>query len=378
MPWFVPPAGILEAQAEWIFPGTPFEKHKIGRWPHPNTPRTNSWFIMEHSTFLAHTAHKRLWCWTMLQSIDTDLWPTWLNLGWYDLEAVAPGKLIATSDVNEFGWVASQRYENLDVLPELGGPGVEFELKISHPATGHFLKHTYEFPLATDPWQFARDGLPVFAVPETIDESPVFPYGDVKPFEWAMSDCFLFPRSMQAPLDFAEFNGIDSKIQFDQFTNTHNQRFRLVAEIRLYVTDLAIILGRSNNTTRAVRVRPHNIQWRSGVVNFSPDIPIEEWGFLRIDHNWVDGPASGWKVYWNDVLIGTAGAGVSQLFFDEMGHQANNYGAKMDMRNFTFEDTDPAVPRLLLSCELTVNACDIGEKMMIGTTENMTLSSCPP
>lgn len=309
--------------------------------------------------------------------------------GWIDLFALSDTLLEGTSGPNpDNGWDIKLQITNyIDpvVDPDFGKHGIGMRWTFTFPGEPDW---SYWLMFDKDAAEWAA-GIPydifqVFVDPIAIfddDLDPVLnPSFVTVPSQniafLAMSECWVFPE-LPAPTGFAEFNGVDSRIIFDDFTNAHGQRFRLECDLRLFNTDLGIILGRTNNTTRWVGIRPHNIQWRSGVVNFSPDIPINEWGTFRVDHNWVDGPASGWKCYWNDVLIGTAGAGVSELPFNSMGFRANSFGTNFDMRLLQLEDTDPAAPRILISTELQVNACDIGEQTLKGTTENMVLASCP-
>lgn len=377
MVWFVPKALLSEAIDKWVFPGDPFVKHKIGRWPHPNTNRTKSGFIMETDRDLAHTAFKRLFCWNLGSSFDEVNFPNWQNLGWLDLDVVGNSDVHGDSDTNIDGWVCHEEIKFLDDLPVLAAPGVEVKMELTHAASGHFAIQTFEFPETGPQWHWDRDANPSGGGPTSQLLSPSFPYLNIQSFEWAMSDCFLFPRQTAGPLDFANFNGVDASILFDAFTNATNQRIQLEFDVLLRDTSQCVILGRGVNTTRHVDLTPASFVWRTSVVLLSPDLPLDEFGTVRAEFNWND-PGTNWKVYWNGSLRGSnAGAGASGLFFNTMGRHGSFYKGDFGMKNLTLQDTDPGAARLLLSTELQVNACDIGEKELKGTTENMTLSSCP-
>jgi len=375
--WFVPKAGPVEAVNEWINRGGFLQKHKIGRWPHPNTNRTKSGFIMVTDRDLAHTAFKRLFCWNMIESTDEVNFPNWQNFGWLDLDVVSSSNVEGDSDTNIDGWVAHEEIKSFETLPVGGTPGVELRMELTHAASGHFIKRTYEFAEDTRQWFFDRDGNPDNEDPITEETSVDFPYGNSANFEWAMSDCFLFPRAAPAPLDFAVFNNTDASILFDAFTNSTGQRIQLEYDVRIRTGPTLVVLGRGVNTSRHTDLSIGSFVWRTSVVSLSPDLPLDEWGTIRAEFNWND-PGTNWKVYWNGVLRGSnAGAGASSLFFNTMGRRGSFYQGNFDLKNLTLQDTDPAAPRLLLSTELQVDACDIGEKSLKGTTENMTLSSCP-
>ncbi len=175
----------------------------------------------------------------------------------------------------------------------------------------------------------------------------------------------------------AEFNGVDTSILFDGFTTTTSQRLQVECDVELRDNSFCAILARSNNTTRWVGLKQDFFQWRSVAIPISPVIPLNEFGTFRAEFDWNAGVGSKWRLFWNGVLVGTNAGGASSLFFNLMGKRGPTYLGDFDMRNMVLQDTDPAAPRLLLSTELISDACDIGISSLKGTTENMTLASCP-
>lgn len=377
MPWFVPKVFLPEATSEWINRGGPGQKHKIGRWPHPNTNRTKSGFIMETDRDLAHTAFKRLFCYNMSFTSDPVNFPLWQNFGWMDLDVVANSHVDGDSGINVEGWELHEDIQSFAVLPVLGTPGVELKMHLSHAASGHFNTRTYEFDGLLNAWYWDRDGDPLAGPPSSEVSSVDMPYEFLASFEWAMSDCFLFPRAEAGPLDWASFNNLDKYIQFDQYTNFTNFRHQCEFDIRFRDTDQCAVLCRQFNTTRWLAVTPNHIQWMSILVNFSATLNLNQWYTIRIEFEWND-PGTKWKLYVDGVLDGTNTVnGTIQLIFNRIGKKGPTFEGDFDLKNLTLLDTDPASPRVLLDMELQVNACDVGEKSIKGTTFVMTLPSCP-
>lgn len=376
MPWFVPPLTNDEESA-FIQPGGPSIPHKVGRWPHPNTDRVDARFIMRHMDPLAHTANRRLFCVSTDDTSDFLNFPHWSLFGHWDIEVIADHHLQQTVTANVHGWDLIVDFQSFDVLPFKGNPGIEVKFKTSHAASGHWHQKTFEFDHGIMPFTWNTVAAGTLVIQSETTESPAFPYNFVKFFDWPMSDCFLFERAPPAPLDFAEFNGVDTSILFDGFTNTTAARHQTEFDIRFKDTSSNAVLARSNNSTRWLNVNVTGCQWRSTVTSFGSSLNINQWYRVRLEFNWND-PGTNWKLYLDGVLDGTnPTSGSSSLFFNLMGKRGATYVGNFDLKNLTLQDTDPASPRLLLSTELQVNACDIGEKTLKGTTENMTLSSCP-
>lgn len=376
MPWFDPNL-TSDEEDYFLFPGGFPNKHKVGRWPHPQTNRAQAGFIHATAVPIAHTAFKRLFCWQLEGAGDPIMWPPWTRFGHWDLSIDAPGFIVADVGVNAEGWSSRIEIKNYDSLPVDGGPGVEILCWLLHDALGHKVTITTEWPKSGTAWRWDTDGLDIGGAYTSTTVTAGFPYPFRKIGDWAMSDCFLFPRDTPPVEGFADFNNVDTSILFDGFTNATNQRIQLEFDVLLRDTAQCIVLGRGVNTTRHADLTPASFVWRTSVILLSPDLPLDEFGTVRVEFNWND-PGTNWKVYWNGALRGSnATSGATSLFFNTMGRHGSIYDGNFEMRNLTLQDTDPASPRLLLSTELQDDACDIGEKTLKGTTENMTLPSCP-
>lgn len=376
MPWFDPLA--LDAEtALWISPSGTGSKHIVGRWPHPNVLRTSADYIMDFTEDLSHVAYRRLFRAHFLDTTDAPSFPNHSRWGHWDVGIFQQGWMLATSDVNDMGWQMSIEIQQAEVLPVLNVPGVRVLMKCEHPASEHFVTQTWEYRRDTNSWRFDRDQAPDFLIWKTEDISVGFPYAKRCLFDYAMSDCYLFPRLAQAPLGKAEFNGVDAYIGFDDYTDIHTDRFMLEFDIYLYDLDEMALLGPLFSSSKYVRFKYDGMSWRSSLVLFSPTLPLNEWMTIRIEWNW-DSPTSKWKVFKDDVLIGTnTTQGASGLRFNQMGRRGSIIQGVFDMRNLHWEDTDPAAPEVLWSCLLQDDACDTGPKLLKGTTFNMALPSCP-
>ena len=376
MPWFDPPATVPETLT-WIFPGAPGAKHKVGQWPHPNTNRVDARFRLRTTIDLASTAYRRLFSWEMKDTTDAPAFPDWIEWGEWDLLVSVEGTIAATSDTNSFGWVASIEIKEFTTLPTAGVPGILLTLKAEHAASGHFRTHYFEFEEATNQWFYDRDIGSDFLGWAATDESANFPYATPLALDYAMSDCFLFPRIAPPPGGFADFNGIDAYIGFNDYTNVTNQRIELTFDVWLRDTGELALLGPLFSSSKYVMFRPGGIAWRSSAVVWSPDLPFGEWLSIRAEFNWQD-PGTNWKVYSNDVLLGTNPIhGASGLRFNQLGRRGSIIQGNFQLKNLVLKDTDPAAPRIMWDCLLQVDACDTGEKTLKGTTFNMDLASCP-
>lgn len=376
MPWFDPPATGLETSS-WIFPGGIPNKHLVGQWPHPNTVRTSSRFYLETTTPLRHTASRHLFHWQLSQSIDEPTWPNWIEFGEGDWEVVSPNFLTAESNTNSFGWVAKIDIEFFDSLPADGGPGIRVISRLDHSASGHFAICTWEYVEDTNPWKYDHD-IGFTADPRlSVQLSVGFPYVSQDFVDYAMSDCFLFPRAAAGPTAFAAFNNLDASVIFDGFTTNTSNQWKLQFDIRLRDTDDCCVLGRTNHSSRRALISSTRFLWFSVGTTIDPPLPLNEFGTVRVEWDW-DTPGLFFRVYWNDVLRGTEPAFFANgLRFNVMGKSGATFVGDFDMLNLTLEDNNPGSPNLMLSTELQVDACDIGVNMLKGTTENMTLASCP-
>lgn len=332
---------------------------------------------METDRDLAHTAYRRLFCYEMRLPRDPGPFPSWNNFGWLDLDVVGDSSVDGDSDTNSFGWVLHQEIKSFATLPVAGTPGVEMRLLLSHAASGHFIDRTWEFEEIGNQWFWDRDGNPTGSTAVSEVKSVDFPYDHVKSFEWAMSDCFLFPRALPAPLDFAAFNGTDTSILFDQFTNDTDARYQLEFDARFRDFSTNALLARTDNTVSWVNINRGAVEWKQFAISFSPSLVNNVWYRIRLEYNWND-PGTGRKLYLDGLLNAhLPSSGNVDLHFNLMGKKGPTYIGDFDCKNLTLLDTDPASPRVVLDMPLLVNACDVGELSIKGTTENMSLPSCP-
>jgi len=308
---------------------------------------------------------------------DPGTWPPWNRFGHWDVLSGTPRKLEADAIANSFGWRTHIEITSFDSLPVAGVPGVEILCYLNHDAEGHRVTITKEWVENAAAWQWDRDGLPIAGGYTTTVTTPGFPYAFSKIGDWAMSDCFLFPRAAAGPTAFAAFNNLDASVIFDAFTTNTSNRWKLQFDVRLRDTDDCCVLGRTNNFSRRALLSSTRFLWFSVGTTIDPPLPLNEFGTVRVEWDW-DTPGLFFNVWWNDVLRGTEAAFFANgLRFNVMGKSGATFVGDFDMLNLTLEDNNPGSPNLMLSTELQVDACDIGVKMLKGTTENMTLPSCP-
>jgi len=376
MPWFVPKAFLTEANT-WIHPGIFGVKHKIGRWPHPNTPRANAWFIMRGSKFLAHTAHRRLFCWDMQDTIDPGGFPDWQNFGWYDLVADAPSELSAESDTNIDGWISKEEITYFATLPLAGTEGTEVKMRLEHPASGHFVELIFEHPSDTDQWQWDKSGNPDNRNPDSFTQSVNFPYLTVGNFEWAISDCFRFPRVAPAPLDFAVFNGVDSYIKNRSATLNTNVEWRQEFDIRMHTSGDNLYLAKSFNTTKYCLISIARIVYRGRVTTFTTALNLNQWYHIDFRYEWLS-PDGLYRVAVDGGADDTfASTGVVDRW-DQFGKRgASTFIGEFDMKNFVLTNGPSSSPVVFLDQKMQADACDDGPDGRHGDTFNMTLPSCP-
>lgn len=376
MPWFDPPATGADT-ALWLSPSGTGSKHIVGRWPHPNVLRTSSDYILEFTDDLSHVAYRRLFRMDFTDTSDPVTFPEFDLWGHWDVGIFQTGWLFQTEVVNSEGWSIEISIQKAENLPQLGVEGTLLTFHAEHPASGHFITQTYEYRLDTNSWRFDRDQAPDFLVWKTEEKSVDFPYLKAFLRDYAMSDCYLFPRAAAGPTAFASFNNLDASVIFDAFTTNTSNRWKLQFDVRLRDTDDCCVLGRTNNFSRRALLSSTRFLWFSVGTTIDPPLPLNEFGTVRVEWDW-DTPGLFFNVWWNDVLRGTEPAFFANgLRFNVMGKSGATFVGDFDMLNLTLEDNNPGSPNLMLSTELQVDACDIGVKMLKGTTENMTLPSCP-
>jgi len=377
MPWLDDdtPQAILDA----------FGSRKISEWPQPDLPRIDARMRMVHGIGLpAPRAHRHVF--RLRPNGPGD--PTIFNC-WLDAFPISDTQMQGSSGPHPVeGWdmmLTVTLYEDPPGDPTFGVTGLEYRWTFTFPGEPDW-----------DYWQMYSTSLPAYpdGVPfellfaftvgpddlSDLDKDPIlnpsFPAVVRENMEWwCQSECWVFPIPPAAAS--AEFNGDDTSILFDGFTTTSAARLQLECDVLLRNNNFCAILARSDNTVRWVGLKPDFFQWHGVAIPLSPVIPSSVFGTFRAEFDWNAGIGSNWRCFWNGALIGTSAAGATGLFFNLMGKRGPTYVGDFDMRNLTLLDTDPAASRLLLSTELQTDACDIGIDSLKGTTENMTLASCP-
>lgn len=376
MVWFDPPATVDEFTA-WISPGLPGGKHKIGRWPHPNTPRTQSKFIIETDRDLAHTAYRRLFSWEFKDTTDATNFPNFQEWGEWDLEIIAESHIAASSDINSEGWQAFIDIEYDPDLPVAGVEGVLLTLRAEHSASGHFIEKQFEHEGDSDAWFFDKDVGSDFLGWDTELKSAGFPYDLVIAFDYAMSDCFLFPRDFVPEAGFARFDGIESYIKNRSRTNDTTNSWRQEFDIRLHTTGFIHYLCKSFNTTRFCVIRDDRIQYINRVVTFSTSLNQDQW--YHIDFRWQWITADG--LYRVSVDGGPDDSASNTNFnarWDQFGKRAGQAPVgEFDLRNFKLTNGPSSSPIVYLDQKFDTNACDDGPDGRHGDTFFMSLPSCP-
>ncbi len=378
MPWFDPPATVPETTL-WVEPGGPEIKHKVGRWPHPNTPRAKCGFIMPHGAEQSHTAYRRLFLWAHIATSDPILWPKWQRWGHWDLEVSVPGTVEASVPANEFGWDSSIKIESFASLPFLGVPGVELELTLSHDAEGHFKIFTYEYREDTDPWHYDEVMLGSIRPATQTFESAGYPYTLTQVHDYSISDCYPFPRAPAAPSLFAEMNGVDSFVQLDTFNSGSVPHWRFEFDVRMNSLDNATVFGFTGSSLVSLKIinSATHIQWRGFGVTMLTPLTLGQWHHIDFDSDWIN-PAE-IRTFLDGVPNGVNLGFVAPLAGgDQFGRSGSTIEGNFDLRNMKFFQGTQAAPILEIDCPFTTNACDVGPQLLGGTAINMSLPSCPP
>jgi len=377
----------------WLDDETPIEvttaflNRNISGWPQPNTPRIDPRFRMVHGVLAPAPRPSR----HLFRLRPNGIFTTPILNCWIDLLAISDTQLEGISGPHpSTGWdikLTLTLFADPIEQPETATSGIEYRWTFSFPGEPDF----FYWMMFTDEDISQPDEIKIQQT-KTFVVGPSFPTDDNKdpilnaafpaPVHgnvefWGMSECWVFPGAA-APLGSAEFNNVDTSILFDGYTLITATAVKFELDVRLRDNNFCAVLARRFNTTRWVGLKQDFFQWRSTSVPLSPLIPLSEWGTFRAEFDWsVSGLA--WKCWWNDVLIGTTAAAFQHaLVFNQMGRRGATYVGDYDCRKLTLQDTDPAAPRLLLSTELQNDACDIGPSGLKGTTEGMTLPSCPP
>lgn len=309
--------------------------------------------------------------------------------GWLDLVAISDTVLEGQSgpDPDE-GWDINLSIENYifpAVDPDFGKSGIRMRWTITHPGEPDW---SYRIMFDKDAAEWVN-GIPfdifqVFVDPIALftdDHDPILnPSWATVPSSnigfLAMSECWLFPP-LVAPAGFAAFNGTDTSILFDQFTNDTDARYQLEFDARFRDFSTNALLARTDNTVAWVNINRGGVAWKQFNIAFSPFLVNNVWYRIRLEYNWND-PGTGRKLYLDGVLNAHLPAsGNVDLHFNLMGKKGPTYIGDFDCKNLTLLDTDPAAPRVLLDMPLIADACDVGELSIKGTTENMLLPSCP-
>lgn len=376
MPWFDP---ILTSQEEsdFIEPGGSGIPHKVGRWPAPNTDRVDARYIMRHMDPLAHTAYRRLFCVSTVDTSDFLTFPEWSLFGHWDIEVIAEDHLQQTVTANVHGWDLIVDFQSFDVLPFKGNPGIEVKFKITHDASGHWHQKTFEFDHGVMPFTWNTIAAGTGVIQSETTESPDFPYNFVKFFDWPMSDCFLFERATPAPTDFAVFNGVDSYIKNRSITTDDSGSWRQEFDIRLHTTDFNHYLCKSFNTTRFCVIRFSRIQYINRVVEFTTDLNLDQWYHIDFRYQWVTTDGL-YRVSVDGGPDDTAANSGRVARWDQFGKRGSQAPVgEFDMKNFVYTKGPSSSPVVALDQKFQADACDDGPDGRDGDTFNMTLPSCP-
>lgn len=309
--------------------------------------------------------------------------------GWLDLVALSDTVLEGVSGPDpEEGWDIKLTITNYifpATDPDFGKSGISMRWTVTYPGEPDW-SYWIMFDKDAAEWSggIPFDIFQVFVDPIAIwddDKDPVLnPSWSTVPAHnfafLAMSECWVFPAP--APVDgFAEFNGVNTSILFDQFTNITDPRYQLEFDARFHDFSTNALLARTDNTVNWVNINRGGVAWKQFNIAFSPFLVNDVWYRIRLEYNWND-PGTGRKLYLDGVLNAHLPAsGNVDLLFNLMGKKGPTYIGDFDLKNLTLFDTDPATPRILLDMPLLVDACDVGELSIKGTTENMTLASCP-
>lgn len=376
MVWFVPDLTPAE-EDRFKFPDGVGGKHLIGRWPHPQSRRVNCGFMMEHATVLAHTAANRLFCVQTITTIDQGQWPLWTQFGHWLLDVVTPGHIQATCPANSFGWDAQIDIQTFASLPFFSVPGVEWKFKLHHAASGHERTVTLEFIESSNTWTWDRDAAPIILLMTTTTTTPGFPYGIMKFFDWAISDCYEYERDAPAPLDFAVFNGVDAYIENRTITSDTTGSWRQEFDIRLHTTGENHYLCKSFNTTRFCKIRTVDISYINRVVVFTTPLNLNQWYHIDFRYQWLT--ADG---LYRVAVDGGADDTAANTNFNARWNRFGKRGAQTpvgeyDFKNWVLTNGPVGSPIVKLDQEFQVNACDAGPDGRDGDTFNMTLPSCP-
>lgn len=135
MPWFDPQPTELQVD-NWKYPNS--QPHKVAKWPHPSSNRTNARFRLLHTKNLYPTASR----WTMsIQALNAPLPdppPDLYRAAWLDL-TFAFGTILDGVVLDDgSGWEMFMVVETLETLFTLGVPGVEIQTGVQHPTFGSY------------------------------------------------------------------------------------------------------------------------------------------------------------------------------------------------------------------------------------------------
>jgi len=376
MVWFVPDLTAAE-EDRFIFPDGVGGKHLIGRWPHPQSRRVNCGFMMEHATVLAHTAANRLFCVQPITTIDPGMWPLWSQFGHWLLEVITPGHIQATCPANSFGWDAQIDIQTFSSLPFNAVPGVEWKFRLTHAATAHEVTVTLEFIESSNTWTWDRDAAPIILLFTTTTKTVGFPYGIMKFFDWAISDCYEYERDAPAPLDFAIFNGVDAYIKNRSRTNDTTGAWRQEFDIRIHDLGQHHYLCKSFNTTRFNVIYDDRITYINRPIFFTTPLNLNQWYHIDFRYQW-DAADGNLRVAIDGGADDIAAATNFNARWDQFGKRGGQAPVgEFDMKNFTLKNGTAVSSTVYLDQKFQTDACDDGPDGRHGDTFNMTLPSCP-
>lgn len=355
----------------------------IPPWPADNTPRINPRFRFLFGPLLPAPRAQR-W----LVRIQPTLSPTDdVYNGWLDLSAVADNVLEGATGPNPDGWDVKLTVTEWRLMPSpnFNDYGIERRLTISQPGFPDFWVSSMSLH---DPPPAA--GIPIgLTVFQDLGNFPLVRQTNYDPLVntnwtnqlpsvyagigfWNMSECWQFPE----PEGGAEFNGVDARILFDQFLPQNPGAFRLTADAAWFGGTRGQFIS-GTDFRELVSWDSNFITWSGGTLDVTNDWKDGSFHTFRIERGWT-GAAGNSQVWIDEVLKATQSTGFRASDYDRINSRGNTIDDGVwTMKNLKLWYGTELSNTLMLDMPLQANACDISPSGIKGTTENMSLPSCP-
>lgn len=375
MAWFEPNPPLADLD---FWQGAPAPvKHKVSKWPHPNTPRINCRYRFKDTRpELIPLAHRYgFFATEAFQQYDPDV-PEFNFFGSFDLAVRGDNHIGVTTPENAEGYTLDINVKHRELLDFTEFPGIEYSVKFEHVSIP---EATFIVEYSTRPvahyWNYDNNTLRRDEFIHTRWEIPgQTPAQLLSGRLFAVSDCYLFPL---LPPGWAAFNGTDAYIKLTSLMSFSNNPFRLSCELRLNQTaNHWPILGRDGtggffgmrdddiifgNLTLPTTWTPITDVWFTWVYEFEPETQLQH------------------KLTIAGTVVKDTTTNRQHTPFDTIGVYrhgvANTLWADMDMRDLKIETGTPGDYTTLLDMPLRENALDLGPLANHGTTFNMPLPS---